>query len=321
MHRFARPTPQGRRPLPVGPAWVPALVIGLALGCGPAGDAPPATDGEVEADIPAGPDILLADLQGSGVELSLEGMRWVTTRPGYDNQPSFTPDGTALLYTEGTPDSRTNLIRYDLASGTGSPVEATPNQSEYSGIVPPSGEGVAAIRVEPDSTQRLWYIGTADSRPVFEDLAPVGYHAWIDENHVAMFVLGNPNTLRLGDPATQEVTVITERIGRSLQPFPGRRAISFISVPDTTALIQLLDVDTETTSVLMPALEGSEDFAWTPDGVALMGRESTLYARHPDTHEGWIPIADLSEYGTNISRIAVHPAGDGVAIVIEPHGD
>jgi len=296
------------------------MALGLAIACGPAGDAPPTTT-EAEPEVPAGPDILIAQLSGTDAALALEGMQWVTTRPGYDNQPTFTPEGDALLYTEGTPDSRTNVIRYDLASGTGRAVEDTPNQSEYSGIVPPSGRGVAVIRVEPDSAQRLWYIGTDPSEPVFEDLAPVGYHAWIDDRHVAMFVLGNPNTLRLGDPTTQEVTVVTERIGRSLQPFPGRRAISFISVPDSISLIQLLDVDTGATTVLMPALEGSEDLAWTPDGVALMGRGSTLYARVPDTHGGWAPIADLSEYGTNISRIAVHPDGDRVAIVIEPHGD
>ena len=295
-----------------------ALLLALMLGCGPAADAPVVSE---ETEVPAGPDILIAELVGSGSELSLGSVDWVTTRPGYDNQPSFTPEGDALLYTEGTPDSRTNVIRYDLASETGTPVEDTPDQSEYSGIVPPSGDGVAVIRVEADSAQRLWYIGTDAPRPVFEELAPVGYHAWVDERHVAMFVLGNPNTLRLGDPSTQEVNVITERIGRSLQAFPGRRAISFISVPDSVALIQLLDVDAGTTRVLMPALEGSEDLAWTPEGVGLMGRGSTLYARLPDTHGGWAPIADLAEYGTNISRIAVHPDGDRVAIVIEPHGD
>ncbi len=308
------------RPVPTS-ASLPVLILCCLLASACGGDAaPPVTESEPGPPATLGPDVFLAELSGTGTDLQILEVRNVTRRPGYDNQPSFTPDGSALLYTEGTPDTRTDVIRYELSTGTRSPIEATPDQSEYSASVTPGTGGIAAIRVEPDSTQRLWYVGAADARPVFEDLAPVGYHAWIDDAHVAMFVLGTPNTLRLGNPQTQQVDIITERIGRSLLPYPGRRAISFVSVPDSTALIQLLDVDTGDTSVLMPALEGSQDLAWTADGVALMGREATLYARAPASDDSWQPIADLSEFGTNISRIAVHPDGQTVAIVLEPHG-
>ncbi|MEZ4416515.1 MAG: hypothetical protein R3E10_12280 [Gemmatimonadota bacterium] len=297
------------------------LVLVLPVACGPS----EATPGSAEDSLPStaalaapGPDIVLADLVGHGTDLRLENALNVTERPGYDNQPAFTPDGGTLLYTQGTSDGRTDIIRYDLATGTRSALHPSPGTSEYSALVHPDGSGVVVVRVEPDSTQRLWLLSEGGEDVLLPDLKPVGYHAWVDVSHVALFVLGNPATLQLADPTTGTTRVMAERIGRSLQRLPGRRAISFTAVPDSVAWIRVLDVDEGSTRDLVPALEGSEDHAWTPDGTLIMGRGSVLYARSTDVDGTWRQIADLSELGSNITRIAVHPQGTHIAIVLEP---
>ena len=40
----------------------------------------------------------------------------ITHRPGYDNQPSFTPDSRAILFTSTHEDAQSDIYRYDIAS-------------------------------------------------------------------------------------------------------------------------------------------------------------------------------------------------------------
>lgn len=70
---------------------------------------------------------------------------------------------------------------------------------------------------------------------------PVGYHARAGDR-VGLFVLGEPPTLRLADPATGAVRVVAREIGRSLQSVPGRSAISYTAPTDARWVIgSLLD--------------------------------------------------------------------------------
>src|SRR5258706_10317133 len=120
----------------------------------------------------------------------------VTNRPGYDNQPSFTPDSRAILFTSTHEDGQSDIYRYDVASKQITRVTKTP-ESEYSATVMPGGARFSVIRVEKDSTQRLWSFALdgVDPKVVIETLKPVGYHAWIDASNLALFVLGRPNAL------------------------------------------------------------------------------------------------------------------------------
>src|SRR5262249_33319458 len=79
----------------------------------------------------------------------------LTNRPGYDNQPSFKPDSRSILYTSTREDGPSDIYRVDIASKAITRVTATP-ESEYSATVMPGGKRFSVIRVEHDSTQRLW---------------------------------------------------------------------------------------------------------------------------------------------------------------------
>ena len=128
----------------------------------------------------------------------------ITNSPGYDNQPSFTPDGGGILFTSirggGT---QTDIYRYSVAAGTSARVTDTP-ESEYSPTMTPDGAHISVIRVESDGAQRLWRF-TLDGRApelVLADVKPVGYHAWTDDHTLALFVLGSPATLQIADTRT-----------------------------------------------------------------------------------------------------------------------
>ena len=88
--------------------------------------------------------------------------------------------------------------------------------------------------MEADGTQRLWSV--IPSGPKIElalllaDVKPVGYHAWIDDRAVALYVLGErgqPGTLRVADITTGVSELAATGIGRSLQRMPSG-AISFV---------------------------------------------------------------------------------------------
>src|SRR5439155_10377227 len=123
----------------------------------------------------------------------------------------------------------TDIYRYDLARKTITRVTSTP-ESEYSPSVMPGGQRFSVIRVERDSTQRLWSFALdgSDPRIVIASIKPVGYHAWIDANTIALYVLGSPSSLLLANVATGRTDTLARDIGRSLVPLKSRRGFSYV---------------------------------------------------------------------------------------------
>ena len=264
-----------------------------------------------------GTDIFVGRLALNGGRLAVSELKNATDRNGYDNQPSFDPTGAFVLYTSGRTDGQTEIFRYDIAAGSSANVTKTP-ESEYSPTPMPGGVAFSVIRVEADSAQRLWSFDMDGRNPklLLEDVMPVGYHAWGNERILALFVLGAPPTLQLADANTGRASVVEQNIGRSLHRIPGQLAISFVhKISDDEWWIKRLDLRTQQITPLVQTLSGSKDYAWTPSGYVLMGRGSILYQWNSGA-AGWTAVADLSSQGIDgITRIAVSPAGDRVAIV------
>jgi hypothetical protein len=197
-------------------------------------------------------------------------------------------------------------------------VTSTP-ESEYSATVIPGRSEIAVVRVEADSTQRLWAfpLGGGEPRLLFEKIKPVGYQAWLDGTTVCLFVLGSPATLQVADRSTGASRVLLADIGRSLHRIPGRRTVSVTHRVDEGAP-WLVEVDpasgTVRPLVRMPA--GVLDYAWAPDGSVLAGMGNRIYRFRPGRDREFAPVAELSGRGLEkIGRIAVSPRGDFLAVV------
>ena len=276
---------------------------------------------------PPDTEVFLAALKVEGGPISVAAPLNISNSPGYDNQPSFTPDGRGVFFTSargGVPQGATaaqmDIYRYDIATKAVAAVTNTP-ESEYSATVTPDGRHISVIRVESDKTQRLWRFPLDGGPPsvILADVKPVGYHAWLDANTVAMFVLGEPATLQVGDVRTGKTDTFAKDIGRSLQPVPGG-GVSFIQrAGQGTNRTMTISVVTPagTTKALMGTAPGAtEEFvAWMPDGTALMSAAGKLHAWKAGEPE-WRPVADLAAFGLrNVSRIAVSPKGEWLALV------
>ena len=250
----------------------------------------------------------------------------ITNSPGYDNQPSFTPDGSGILFTSirggGT---QTDIYRYDVASGSTLRVTTTA-ESEYSPTVTPDGAHISVIRVEADGTQRLWRF-TMDGRApelVLTNVKPVGYHAWADDHTLALFVLGSPATLQIADTSTGASEILARGINRSIQRIPGGGTISFVarSGAEANAALSIQEIDPKTKRItpLVSAVAGAReaDCAWTPDGLLVMADKDVLYGWRRGQGE-WRKLADLAALGLHgVTRIAISPKGDRIAFVAAP---
>ncbi len=274
-------------------------------------------------------DIYVVELQTRAGKLTFGQPLNITQHAGYDNQPSFLPDGQSLFYASQRDDKQTDIYRYDLRGGTTTQVTATP-ESEYSPTVMPGGKFFSVVRVEADKTQRLWQFPLAGGPAalVIENVKPVGYHLWLDARTLALFVLGadgQPSTLQLvtlakDRPAAVEVSTLHVNIGRSLQRVPRKgQVFSFVhKVAADNWLIKLVDVGGHQTTTVIKTLPGSEDLAWLPDGTLLLAQGAKLFRLNPAHDTDWQETHDFTAAGLNkITRLAVSPKGDRLALVAQ----
>ena len=279
------------------------------------------------ATSPPDTEIYLASLSMPAGQLTLGPPVNITGNPGYDNQPSFAPDGRSVLFTSIRGGTQTDIYRYDIAAGRVARVTNTP-ESEYSPTVTPDEAHISVIRVEADGTQRLWRFTIDGTEPelVLADVKPVGYHAWADDHTLALFVLGQPATLQIADSRTGKADSLVPGINRSIQRIPGGRTISFVQrIPSSeqggapTLKINELDPASRRVTLLVNAVAGAReaDCAWTPDGMLLMADKDVLYGWRRGQAD-WSRLADLATLGLRgVSRLAVSPDGQRIALVTQ----
>lgn len=261
-------------------------------------------------------DIWLGRIERGGQgELVIAGLANATDRDGYDNQPAFDPSSAAFYYTAAVDTTQTDTYRHRLDSGSSERVTSTSGASEFSPTPIPGQAAFSAIH-EKNGLQYLWRyaIDGTEMGPIFATAEPVGYHAWADGHTVAMFILGSPPTLQIGDALSGEIRTVAENPGRSLHRIPGSNEISFVR-KDTGDewWIERLDPASGRSERVVRTLPGREDHAWTPQGEILMGDGRVLLAWSGEG--GWREIAALGGEAGDISRIAVSPDGSRIALV------
>ena len=268
-------------------------------------------------------DIYLAPLRRIRDSLVVGAPVNVTHRTGYDNQPSFLPDSRAMLYTAVGADGQADIWRYDIGERRTTRVTAT-RESEYSATVMPGARRMSVIRVEADSTQRLWSFALDGSDPqvLLAVQKPVGYHAWLGPMRLATYVLGKPATLHVVDTDGAHDEVRARDIGRSMHRVPGKQAFSYTQRDSAGALwITVQPASGESETMLVKAAAGNEFHAWTPDAILLSATDGRLVRWNGalDSTRAWVPVADLAKAGVrNVSRLAVSPDGKWLAFVAEP---
>jgi hypothetical protein len=247
----------------------------------------------------------------------------VSVERGYDNQPFYTPDGSNLLFTANRDGKQTDIYEFNRKTRRSTPLTSTP-EGEYSPTITPDGKGISVIRVEADGTQRLWRfdLNGRNPRVVLNDVMPVGYHAWIDGDQLALFVLGKPSTLQHARVSTGKAAVIAQNIGRSLHKVPNSTLVSFVHREGSETWVKQFNPASGGITPLVQLLPGNDerDVAWTSDGTLLMSAGTKIHGwRRGD--KTWREVADVSGWKLgNVTRMAAAPDNRALAIVVNERG-
>lgn len=307
-----------------------SLAVGALPAAGPVGaQATPGARGAQAAPGAAhGTDIWIADVRRKGSDVELRRLRRVTNADGYHNQPAFTPDGRALLFSaapRGAAGAPPDVYRYDVAKREAARLTNTP-ESEYSPAPVPGGVQFTVVRVERDSAQRLWRLDGEGLvvTPVLPRERRVAYYAWADSGRMVLALLdsavGGALSLFVAETGTGRLLPVARNVGRSIQRIPGRGTVSFVQRDSAGASrLVALDPTSRSTARLLRLPGGAEHHAWLPDGTVLAGTPRGLASATPGpTAARWHPV----ELPANapllaITRVAVSPRGDRVAFVAE----
>lgn len=251
-------------------------------------------------------DLYLMNLDGSDASR-------LPTPKGYSNQPSFMPDGR-LLFT-GAYDGQADLYLYD---GQKIHQLTFSQESEYSPTLMPDGENLSSVRVEHDGTQRLWQfpLDGGPGRVLLPDVKGVGYHVWVSQERLALFIVGEPHRLVLAHTGGGPVQELFANPGRCLASVPGKNWFSAMRHSDKETRIVLFANDMIAESWL-PPFEDAQDYAWTQKGNIFMGKGSVLYMAKPNGKKTkWEKVADLGSVGIKqVSRMSVSHDNKQLALV------
>ncbi len=260
------------------------------------------------------PEVYLADIKFGENGFLISNLTNISNNPEYDNQPSFLPDDSGVLFTSQRGES-TDIKLYDLKSKEYKWLTESEG-GKYSPTVTPDGNHFSSIWLKPDGEQLLWKFPLNDGIP--EVLVPdevIGYHTWFDENTLYTFVLGDTFTFvefKLGDQIRRKM--IATNPGRSIHKIPGKDEISFIDKNDSTNwVVKFYSPKTTQIKSLASTPEGSEDMFWIDSESFLIGKGNQLMT-WKEGH-GLSNGTPVFEVGGVISRISLSPDRTKIAIV------
>lgn len=272
-------------------------------------------------------DIYLFDLSEADGNITISNPINISKNEGYDNQPSFTEDGSAILFSSFRND-QADISKYFINEKYRVWITNT-EESEFSPMsFPDKKKYFTCVRLNEDGTQFLYKYAYKNKPPelLIPDLK-VGYYLWLSQKSILSFVIGDIETLQVNNFKYKIRYPVQSNIGRSLHKIPysagiGSDLVSFISMSHEVPEIYAMNPQTSDIKYITDALEGSQDLTWTAKGSILMGTGSTIYKFQPGQDKEWIPIDIESELPLNgISRMAISPDGSKLAIVVRESAD
>jgi hypothetical protein len=267
-------------------------------------------------------EIYLFDLQEQDSKITLSNPVNISNSAGYDNQPSFTEDGLAILFSSFR-NGQADIAKYFLEENYRIWITDT-KSNEFSPMsYPGKKKNFTCVRLNEDGSQLLYKYAYKNKPP--EVLIPdlkVGYYMWFDEKIVISYVIGEIESLQVSNFKYKIKYPIENNIGRSIQKIPsaamlGQNLISFISLDHEVPEIYSINPLNSNSKYISDALSESQDLAWTKKGSMLMGKGNKIYKFHPTNDKDWTPVlieGDLPLDG--ISRIVISPNGNKIAVVV-----
>jgi len=273
------------------------------------------------AQTPTPVNLYVADVKYENGTVRVSNPRKLTGDRGVNSQPSFTPDGKAILFVSRRDTTgQSDVYRIDLASGVETQVTKTP-ENENTPTVTPDGN-MMVIRWVPATLFKEWgpwiYKNGQPASGVLPGPDTVGYYVRVDSTTFAMMRPKSRPAVALFDTRKGTMTDYAWPVA-NLPPqlVPHRHAISFTK---TDSLghnqIGMLDMRTLQSSPVAPSLVGRVIHSWTRNGFLLMGKGNSIYALKPGPAASWKKVAEMKQPDLqSVSTYVVSPGGDKVILI------
>ncbi|MDP2386801.1 MAG: hypothetical protein Q8M29_10550 [Bacteroidota bacterium] len=260
-------------------------------------------------------DIYLFEIKKTGNTVIIKKGVNITNRPGYDNQPAFTPDGKSLLYVSIKEDKQSDVYSYSLGSKKVKQLTATP-VSEYSPVVAPDNKYFSAVVVEADSTQRLYKYdlhGKLATTMVMEEDS-VGYYYWLNKDSILYYKLTNPHSLHVYDVKNKKDVWIANEPTRSFRPVKNF-SFFYCTKEKTANMVRIYNTRLKRSEEYVSTKSGIEDFIWDKT-MGLIKSDGSKIMRYNDEFKTWVELGDFSAFGiNNITRFAFSANGRWLTVV------
>ncbi|MFK7774588.1 MAG: hypothetical protein AB8F94_20785 [Saprospiraceae bacterium] len=234
---------------------------------------------------------------------------------GYNNQPSFiSNDEIYFSMGSASEESQTDIISLNLRTQVKTQVTQSEDR-EYSPTALLEPYYFSCVRQEADgkNTQRLWFFPTDRSskgKPLLPVQTNVGYHCWLKNEMVALFIVGDPHKLAIANTLDKSVVTLTSNIGRCLQRMPNGNLAFIHKGTETNWTIKELDLNTMRSKTIVATVSQSEDFVILPDNTYLMAKGSKLFKYKKGWDTNWLEVADFGKHNlNNITRMAISKNG------------
>ena len=229
---------------------------------------------------------------------------------GYNNQPHFTSNSELLITSDFESLGLTDILKLDLSRKVISRVTHT-EESEYSPTGMLDQNHLSVVRQELDDSQpvpqTLWSY-PLDRSHVGENLIPdhtdIGYHAWIDEEKVALFLVEDPSRLIIYDIGRKTSTYVGKNVGRCLKVDRDKN-LYYIQNREDAGEIRKFDTYLGRSQKVISIKNDQRDFDLLPNGHLIIGDGAALKTSRPMIDSSWKTVVDLSSAGiVKITRIA-----------------
>lgn len=265
-------------------------------------------------------EIFLLDIKFKQDKIEISNVKKISNNKGYNNQPIFVSNDKILFTSERN--LQNDIVQYDSSENSLKYLTNTLT-SEYSPIRYKKNK-VTAVSLDKKGEQYLRIYNVKDNtfKIPFTDKI-VGYYNYSKKikNQIISSVLENNElVLYTSNLKTKEHTYIDNNTGRSIHNIPknkfGEEKISYISKKDSIWNINYADLSSYKTKTITTTLNNNEDICWFKDGSILTSNKNNLYIFNSKLSKDWKLLCSLEEYGiTNISRIAINPNNDKLALV------
>ncbi|MGC4022477.1 MAG: hypothetical protein QM734_11305 [Cyclobacteriaceae bacterium] len=269
----------------------------------------------------AGSEIYLFDLRLRRDNISISDPKNITNHKGYDNQPFFHFEEPIVYYASFDDNGRSDIKYFNYRTDQTAQLTKTPER-EYSPTLTLDEQYISCIIQRDNGAQDLGKYPIEGGPPlILISNLVVGYHVWMDNSHVGLFVLGpngEQNELHYFRLPTKSDTVIATNIGRSLHKIPNESAFSFVhKISDKEWVIKKYNTVTHKVSTIATTLPGNEDLCWTSDGKLLVSGGTKIFWLDPKVDVVWKEVEISSSIPLKgISRIATNMSGNKLALVM-----